>query len=82
MMQCHFATLSSKYDIYCAARCMNTPYMSLNSQRKHLSCNINHIIMDKDIILFKGREFEKRLFNIYFLIQDISLNNMFRNMKF
>ena len=30
----------------------------------------------------KGQEFEKRLFNIYFLNQDISLNNKFRNMKF
>ena len=80
MMQRHFATLSSKYNISCAAKCINTP--SLDSQRKHLSGHINHIIVDKGIVLFQGQEFEKTLFNIYFLNQDISLNNMFRDMKF
>ena len=77
MMQCHFTTLSSKYNISCAVKCINTSYISLDSQRKHLSCNINHIIMDKIIISFQGQEFEKQLFSIHFLIQDISLNNMF-----
>ena len=50
MMQCPFITLSSEYNIYCAAKCINTSYISLNSQRKTVSYNINHIIMDKDII--------------------------------
>ena len=50
VMQCHFATLTSKYDIYCAAKCINTPYISLNSRRKHLSFNINDIIVDKNIV--------------------------------
>ena len=82
MMQCHFATLSSKYNVYCAAKYINPPYISLNSQRKNLSYNINLIIIDKDKIKFEDQELEKRLFNIYFFIQDISLNNIFRNIKF
>ena len=82
MMQCHFATLSSKYDIYCVAKCINTHFISLNSQRKDLSYNINHIIMADDIIEFECQEYEKRLFKIYFLNQDISLNKIFRNIKF
>ena len=81
MMQRHFATLSSKYNISSAAKCKNTSSISLGSQRKHLSGNINHIIINKEIIMFQGQKFEKPLFNIYFLNQDISLNNMFRNMK-
>ena len=78
MMQRHFAMLSFKCNISCAAKSINTSYMSLDSQKKHLSGNINHIIMDKE---FQGQEFEKQLFNIYFLNQDIWLNNMFRNKK-
>ena len=80
MMQCHFAMLSPKYDIYCAVNCINTPHISLNSQRKSLSYNINHIIMSKNIIELEGQIFEKRLFD--FLNKDISLNNIFRNMRF
>ena len=82
MMQCHFATLSSKYDIYCVAKCINTHFISLNSQRKNLSRNINHKIIDQDIIEFECQECEKRLFKKYFLNQDILLNNIFRNIKF
>ena len=82
MMQRHFATLSSKYNISWAAKCINTPYISLDSQRNHLSGHINHIIVDKGIVLFQDQDFEKSLFNIYFFNQDISLNNMFRNMTF
>ena len=82
MMQRHFATISSKYNISCAAKCINTPYISLDSQRKHLSGHIKHIIVDKGIVLFQCQEFEKTLFNIYFLNQDTSLNNMFINMRF
>ena len=63
-MQCHFATLSSKYDIYCVHKCINTYYVSLNSQRKNLSYNINQIIIDENIIEFECQEYEKRLFNI------------------
>ena len=55
MMQCHFAMLSSKYNIFCAAKCILTPYMSLNSQRKNLSYNINHTIRDKNIIQFEDQ---------------------------
>ena len=72
MMQCLFSTLSSKYNIYCAAKCLNPPYILLNSQRKNPSYNINHIIIDKDKILFEDQELEKQLFNIYSFIQDIS----------
>ena len=82
MMQWHFATLSSKYNIYCVSKCINTYYVSLDSQRKKLSYNINHIVIDEDIIEFECREYEKRLFQIYFLNQDISLINIFRDMKF
>ena len=82
MMQCHFATLSSKYDIYCVAKCINTHFISLNSQRKNLSYNINHKIIDEDIIEFECPECKKRPFKIYFLNQDSSLNNIFRNIKF
>ena len=82
MMQCHFATLSSKYNIYCAAKCINTHFISLNSQRKNLSHNINHKIKDEDIIVFECQECEKRLLKIYFFNQDISLNNIFRNIQF
>ena len=83
MMQCHFATLSSKYDIYCVAnyKCVNTHFISLNSQRKNLSHNINHKIID-DIIEFECQECEKRLFKIYLFNQDILLNSIFRNIKF
>ena len=75
-MQCHFATLSPKYNIYCAVNCINTPYISLRSQRKSLSCSINYIILSKDMIQMEGQKFEKRLFDIYFLNQDISLNTI------
>ena len=50
MMQCHFATLSSKYDMYCAAMYINTTHKALNSQRKNLYTNKNHMSMDEDII--------------------------------
>ena len=66
MMQRHFATLSSKYNISSAAKCINICSISLDSQRKHPSGNINHIFMDK-IILLQGQEFEKNTFqHIYF----------------
>ena len=64
MMQCHFATLSSKSNIYCVPKCINAYYVSLNSQRKNLSYNINQIIIDEDIIEFECQEYEKRLFKI------------------
>ena len=38
--------------------------------------------MDEDITEFECQEYEKRLFKIYFFNQDISLNNIFRNIKF
>ena len=39
-----------------------THFISLNSQRKNLSYNINHVIMDEDIIVFECQEYEKRLY--------------------
>ena len=66
MMQCDFATLSSKYNIYWAAKCINSPYISLNCQRKSLSYKINHIDIDKDKIQFEDQKLEKLLFNIHF----------------
>ena len=46
---------------------MNTYYVSLDSERKDLSYNINHIVIDEDIIEFEGQQYEKRLFKISFL---------------
>ena len=47
-----------------------------------LSYNVNHILVNRELFQLGGREIENQLFNMYFLIQDISLNNTFRNMKF
>ena len=47
-----------------------------------LSHDINHIIVNQGLFLLGVREIEKQLFTKDFLIQDISLNNTFRNMKF
>ena len=47
-----------------------------------LSHDITHIIVNQGLFLLGVREIEKQLFTIYFLIQDISLNNTFRNMRF
>ena len=58
-MQGHFATLSSNYNIYCVAKCINIHFISLNTRRKHLSYNINHVILDEDIIEFECQEYEK-----------------------
>ena len=48
MMQCCFSVLPSRCNIYCAPKYIHMPYISLDSQRQMLSCNINHIIVDKD----------------------------------
>ena len=69
-------------NIYCVAKCINTYFVSLNSQRKNISFKINHIGMDKDIIGFECQEYTKLLFKIYFLNQDIALNGIFRSIKF
>ena len=65
MMQCRFVVLSSRYDIYCASKCTDMPYISLDSQWKMLSYNINHIIVD-EVFLLEKRKSEKLLFNLYF----------------
>ena len=49
---------------------------------KMLSHDINHIIVNQGLFLLGVWEIEKQFFPIYFLIQDISLNNTFRNMEF
>ena len=47
-----------------------------------LPYSINHMIVNQEIFQLRGREIKNQLFNMYFLIQDISLNNTFRNMEF
>ena len=59
MMRCRFAVLPSRYDMYCSSKCTNMPYISLDSQRKMLSYDINHIIADEKVFLLEKRKFEK-----------------------
>ena len=47
MMQGHFAALSSIYDNYCILKCINMTSISLKSQIKMLSYNINYIIVNQ-----------------------------------
>ena len=49
MMQGLFAALSYKYNIYCALKGTDSLYISLNSQRKMLSCNIDHMIRYEEV---------------------------------
>ena len=67
MMQGHFAALSSKYDNYCPLYCIDMTFISLKSQMKMLSHDINHIIVNQGLFLLGVREIEKQLFTIYFL---------------
>ena len=71
MMQGLFAVLSYRYNISCAPKGTNSLYISLNSQRKMLSCNINHIIRYEEVFKLGACKFEKQLFNIHFLNWDI-----------
>ena len=82
MMQGHFAALSSIYDNYYTLKCRNMTSISLKSQIKMLPYSINHMIVNQELYQLGGREIKNQLFNMYFLIQDISLNNTFRNMEF
>ena len=82
MMQGHFAAFSSIYDNYCTLKCRNITSISLKSQMKMLSYNINHITVNQELFQLGVREIKNQLFNMYFFIQDISVNNIFRNIKF
>ena len=62
MLQCHSSTLSSNYN--CVVKGINTHFISLNSQKKNVSYNINHTIMDEDTIEFECQDYENRLFQI------------------
>ena len=75
MMQGLSAVLSYRYNISCAPKGTNSLYISLNSQRKMLSCNINHMIRYEEVYKLGACKFEKRLFSINFLKWDIVLNN-------
>ena len=46
MMEGHFAALSSMYDNYCTLKGINMTSISVKSQIKTLSYNINHIIVN------------------------------------
>ena len=82
MMEGHFAALSSLYDNYCTLNCINMSSISLYSQMKMLLYNMNYIIVNRELFELGGWETKYQLFNMYFLIQDISLNNTFRSIKF
>ena len=56
-------------------------YLSLRSQRKVLSCNINYMIRYEEVFKLGACKFEKLLFSIYFLNWDILLNIFFRITK-
>ena len=43
---------------------------------------MNHDIVNRELFQLGGREMKNQLFNMYFFIQDISLNNSFRIIKF
>ena len=49
MMQGRFTVLSSGYDIISVLNYTSMPYIALDSQRRWLSYNINHIYGDKGI---------------------------------
>ena len=78
----HFAALSSIYDNYCTLKYINMTSISLHSQMKMLSYNINHIIVKRELFQLRGLEIINQLFIMYFFIQDISLNKTFRNIQF
>ena len=80
MMEGHFAALSSIYDNFCTLKCIHMTSISLNNQMKMLSFNINHVIVNLELFQLGGREIKNQLFII--LIQDMSLNNIFRNITF
>ena len=75
MMQGQFAMLSFKCNIYCVQECTRTLDISLDSQGKKESYNINSIIEDKRASEFQARELimKKHIFNLHFFNQDISL---------
>ena len=56
--------------------------ISLYSQMKMLLYNMNYIIVNQELFQLGGREIKNQLFNMYFLIEDISLNNTFRSIQF
>ena len=49
MMQGLFAALSYKFNISYAPKGTNSLYISLNSQRKMLSCKIDHMIRYEEV---------------------------------
>ena len=69
------------YDNYCTLKWIDMSSISLYSQMKMLLYNINYIIVNRELFQVGGREIKNQLFNMYFLIQDISLNNTFRSIK-
>ena len=75
MMQGLFTVLSYRYNISCAPKGTNSLYISSNSPRKMLSCNINHMIRYHEVLKLGACKFEKRLFNIHFFNWDVLLNN-------
>ena len=49
MMRGLFVVLSSKSNICCVPDSLNTPFISLDSQRMKISNNIKHIFVDEKI---------------------------------
>ena len=46
VIRCHFAMLSSRYDIYCMAKCIIIPDIKFYTKQNIFSSNINDIMMD------------------------------------
>ena len=51
MMQGRFAALTSKCNICCIQNSTNTPFISVDSQWKMVSYNINHIFVDEEMFI-------------------------------
>ena len=66
VMQGRFAILPSNSDSYCVPNIIKSYYVSLNSQRKMLNHNTNHIIRDRRIFYLGRLENEKLLFDLLF----------------
>ena len=57
MMQGLFVVLSPKSNICGVPDSINTPFISLNSQRMKISYNIKQIFVDEKIYLPEGKKF-------------------------
>ena len=74
MMRGRFGGLKSNSHIYFDPVYIIVYYISLDNQKKEVLGNISYMKI--------GTEIENCFFNFYFLIQDISFDNMFPSLHF